>query len=89
MQLIASTAKDYAGFLAGIDTNQADQTDTYLIDVAVGGAGSENVIIPNLSLKSAGAAGLSPEPNTGPFYIAVPAGTRIAARLQAVENERC
>ncbi len=82
-QIVVSTARDYAGIMVGVDTDQADRTDVYLIDIAIGPGGSEQVIIPNLVLKSVGGS-LGPAPCPGPFYIPLPAGTRIAARSQAV-----
>jgi hypothetical protein len=71
-QLIASTAHDYSGFIFYAD---AVSGTTYLVDLAIGGAGSEIPIMPNIYLGSAAGA---------MFYapIAIPAGTRVAARCQ-------
>lgn len=49
----------------------------YLIDIAVGGAGSEQVIVPNLHVR--GASGRSFPIG---FPLSVPAGSRISARCQ-------
>lgn len=79
-QLTASTTRDYIGFMLYVDQqNGGGANAIYVFDVAVGGAGAEKDILPNcIATVSA--------PNqafTGPFWINIPAGTRIAARAQA------
>lgn len=81
-QLIASTARDYTGFLLVYRGGMLAAGDiNYLIDIAVGVAGSEVVIVPNLYPGSSTAAvGLC---RSVYFPIPIPAGTRIAARMQS------
>jgi hypothetical protein len=76
-QIIAATARDYVGFV--IDFLNGSDIDWHLATIAIGPWGSEIPIIPNIGFYC------SPlnYSNTvlGPFYIPIPAGTRIAARL--------
>jgi hypothetical protein len=84
-QLIASTPYDAYGIWVGIDGIHVSAGATnYLVDIGVGPAGSEQVIIPNLDVwgADATAAGLNPLIFWFPVYI--PAGSRIAARSQSV-----
>lgn len=90
-QLTASTARDYAGVFFCIDT-QAQTTGPgspeFLVDIAIGGAGSETVIIPNYAvtkLFGTGLAGMVPN-KTATIYVPIPAGTRIAAAAQSSTN---
>lgn len=79
-QLIAATADpiDLLLITPGAPSAAAD----YLIDIAIGGAGSEQVIISNLLICSGKASGVSANmPLLLP--LSIPAGTRIAARCQA------
>lgn len=93
-QIIASTARDYMGLLLGFDT-QNDSTSAFaqfLVDVAIGGSGSEKIIMPNLQLLRTTKSSTSVAceyilPPSQPFIpIAIPAGTRIAARAQCSIN---
>lgn len=74
-QLMASTSFDAAAIMLDINTNFGDTN--YLLDIAVGAAASEQIIIPNLALGFN--LGLS---NSVLFPVAIPAGSRIAARCQ-------
>lgn len=83
VQLTASTNFPYTSVtLQGSPTGGGGQT--YLIDVAVGGAGSEQVIVPNVLLDSARGANMNGICIELP--IAVPAGSRLAARVQEVSG---
>lgn len=80
-QLIASTSVDYLGFYVEVnlgDTNTSASVGAFsLIDIAIGGAGSEIIIVPNIQWYH-GAS------RPRQFYpIPIPAGTRISARCQA------
>jgi hypothetical protein len=76
-QLIAATAYPAAWILVSMPRTGAGD---YLMDIAVGGAGSEQVVLPNLplSIQAANVGGTS----TYLFPLHVPAGSRIAARGQ-------
>lgn len=81
-QLTASTSKDYVGIFAYPDDQKVGSAVKALVDIAIGGAGSEIVIIPqnqvSLGTSTGNYCGALPwRP------ISIPAGTRIAARAQA------
>lgn len=87
-QIIASTSRDYMGifFILDVGNETTDNFVAWLVDIAIGGAGSENVIVPNFQALQAGGA------FTGAGFfgwvshfipIAIKSGTRIAARAQA------
>lgn len=82
-QLIASTNFDWNGFWLGVANTglSATQTDM-LLDIAIGGAASEQVLLPNLLCGWRGTQNLSPMMIFVPIFIA--RGTRIAARLQSL-----
>jgi hypothetical protein len=83
--LISSTSFDAFGIWIGIDGIHVSAAATaYLVDIGVGPAGQERVIVPNLNVwgADATAAGLNPHIFWFPVYI--PAGSRIVARSQSV-----
>ncbi len=84
-QIVASTSVDYAGLLFGFDN---DATGTIvsgpgmLFNVAIGAAGSEQIIIPNYEMWID--AQYRFFALASPFFpIAIPAGTRIAVKSQS------
>jgi hypothetical protein len=84
-ELIASTAFDAYGILVMLATVFTAATDTsMLVDIAVGAAASETVVIPNLN---AGFAGDITVVNVGGqkywFPLRIPQGSRISATAQA------
>lgn len=83
--LIASTAEDSYSMAVLINNVGVASTNAHmLVDIAIGGAGSEVVIIPNLM---AGNAGVWANAMGGGvmyhFPIGIPQGTRVSARCQA------
>jgi len=87
-QLTASTAADYAGFIMAVDEggSTTDHPVDQLWDIAIGTQGSEVVILPNFYMLNSGISGFyigGQNPTATPFLpIRIPAGTRIAARMQ-------
>jgi len=82
-QLSASIARATKGIAIGIGNqgNTGRTTAMALLDIAVGGAGSENVVISDLFVHLSALEGTPPF--TYPFIpISIPAGSRIAARAQ-------
>lgn len=80
-QLTAATVQDASGFLLHTGLPSAGGA-TYLLDLAIGGAGSEQVILSNFLLadqkgtqNNSGATGVF-------IPLKIPAGVRVAARLQ-------
>lgn len=82
-QLIASTARAYKGLLvaAGKDGTLSGTVDTnWLIDIAMGAASSEQVIVSNFHQWQEFNSD-QPSPNASIFYpVSVPSGVRLAAR---------
>lgn len=77
-ELIASTAHDAHGIVINLMRTSAG--GDYLVDIAIGGAGSEQIIVADL-LRSTLGATFSHQPIFVPIYI--PAGSRISARIQS------
>jgi len=81
--LIASTAFDWYGFWLGVGNTGVSATQTdQLLDIAIGAAASEQVILPNLLVGWRGTQNLGPMMQFIPLFI--PRGTRISARIQAL-----
>lgn len=77
-QLVASTSRQYEGLLVMLGYSSA--AAWWLFDIAIGAAGSEQVILPNLMhTPRADYGGIS----TMFVPITVPAGVRVAVRAQA------
>lgn len=82
-QLIASTTYDWHGFwIYAINTATSAAATDLLLDVAVGAAASEQVILPNWMVGWSPAVTLGPRRMFVPIFI--PRGRRIAARSQAL-----
>lgn len=84
-QIVASTTYDTSAliFAIGNQLNTVRSSQSWLVDIAIGGAGSETIIIPNVVLG----CNTSPDivcPQTSLLLpISIPAGTRMAARAQS------
>ncbi|MEN6535640.1 MAG: hypothetical protein ABFD89_18395 [Bryobacteraceae bacterium] len=79
-QLTAATARDYIGLFAYVGWNAGTNLSYYTTtDVAIGAGGSEIVIVPDITASYQSGAGISPF-----LPIAIPAGARIAGRMQSV-----
>ncbi len=76
-QLVASSARDYAGFIMGFNNGSGANM---LVDVSVGAAASEKNIVSNYWLDAANTLTVW---NSLPIMVPIPSGTRIAARAQA------
>lgn len=77
-QLIASTAFEAAWMTVAIAV--PGTTAKYLVDIGIGAAASETVLIANLPLSGASTA---PPFQVFTFPVSIPSGTRISARSQA------
>src|SRR6266566_2064348 len=85
-QLIASSSADAVFALITMQYSPAANPNAVAVDIAVGGAGSETVVVPNLLMEGITSSGnwqiLIP--------LHIPAGTRIAARCQSsVASDIC
>lgn len=83
-QLISSASFDVWGFTIGIVNNSLNNAvRNWLIDIAVGGAGSEQVIVSNLlATATASAQSILGGPVLYWFPIFIPKGVRISCRAQ-------
>ena len=82
-EIDASTSDDIYGFfvMIGNDDNATINTNNeFFIDIGIGGAGSEEVVVDSIWSRSSTSENNYP---TEFFDIVIPAGTRIAARMQA------
>ena len=82
----ASTAQALRGFTLSMGSNLNNATDSanWLIDIGVGGSGSEVVIAENIYGNTTGQEKII---NDGSFFeVDIPAGSRIAIRAQSEEN---
>jgi hypothetical protein len=95
VQMTPSTPRDYVGlgwaFTAYSDVTNVNNVDRYYADIAIGAAGSEQVIVPNIwiNLTSVGSDGLQIS-NAARLAqvipIQIPAGTKISVRAQSGAN---
>lgn len=83
-QLIASTAHAASGMVVTLYFTGSSGAVHGLVDIAVGGAGSEVVIIPDLHISRQSSNNYATAPILLPCR--VPAGTRISARFQSSQT---
>lgn len=81
-QLIASTAKRVRALnlCIGNQSNSARTQYTWLMDIAVGAASSESIIVPDLRLMAHASNDFMFPQTIGPIPVDIPAGTRVSAR---------
>lgn len=84
-QLIANTGARSLGIMVWFDnTALSNGASSMLVDIGMGGAGSEQVIIPDLIAGYALNASVSNSAHVYFFPLFIPAGVRLAARAQAL-----
>ena len=83
-ELVAATASPIRQILIciGNQGNNVRSAASWLLNIGVGPAGQEHVILADMTLESETVADLMQPPVLGPFPVAIPAGSRIAARAQ-------
>lgn len=84
-QIIASTARDYAGFFFVMDSSSIATADFGLVDIAVGAGGSEVIFIPNVGICVITAT-LTIPLSSKIFWRPIPSGSRLAARVAFQNN---
>ena len=86
-QIIASTAEAYKGILLNFGNSGSTDTTSVsnLLDLAIGAAASEIVILPDYHIQRAG-RGVGNNTSMRYIPIHIPAGVRLAARIQADNN---
>lgn len=84
-ELIAATAFAYkwAVLAIGGQNNAIRSTSNWLVDLAVGAAASEQIIVPDLLHRCDGNGDDGVYPPYWSFPISIPAGSRVAVRAQA------
>jgi hypothetical protein len=82
--IVSATSYDYSGFVVVFDarnTSNSNAPINLLVDIAIGPAGSEVVILPNLQITIKSPTNSSASPTNTPFLpIPIPAGLRVSAR---------
>lgn len=66
----------------GLQANTARTDYTWLVDIAVGAAGSEQIVIPDLWISVSASRDTVVQQFIGPFEVSIPAGSRLAVRMQ-------
>jgi hypothetical protein len=88
VQLTGSTTNDLAGFFLGFDTvgsSPGSVDAAFSLDIAVGASGSEVIVFPDfpVHVKNISSPARNITPIGSPYFpIPVPAGSRVAARVQ-------
>ena len=82
-QLTASVPHDVKALIlaAGSNRNSGPANAKWLVDVAIGGGGSEQVVVPNLQFASTTANSILPA-FVGPIPVNIPAGSRLSVNAQ-------
>jgi len=78
-EIVASLAEDVDGLYVYL-SNESRQN--YLVDIAIGAAGSEVVIAANLGMQKGGTFDSGKRTSQWVLPLAIPAGTRVSARCQ-------
>jgi hypothetical protein len=71
----------------GLQANTARTDYTWLVDIAVGGAGSEQIIIPDQWIAVSASRDTVVQQFIGPFEVSIPEGSRLAVRMQCSGND--
>jgi hypothetical protein len=89
-QITASTPNAFNALMVAIGSggrSVASAGVSWLVDIAMGASGSEQIIAKQLFVMSSGNTVFNMAPPTlGPFPCSIPAGTRLAARAQCSTN---
>jgi hypothetical protein len=87
-QIIASTSAAYRGLIVMFGNNATNRSlvADYAVDIAIGAAASERVILPDLELKANGQDQVIPQV-WGPFFFNIPSGVRLSARSSSTTTD--
>lgn len=85
VEVESTTPRDYAGIILMVSGGASYTRRNLLVDIGIGGAGSEVVVVPNLYFKT-GDAATSPMVSQVFVPISIPAGSRLAVRQQNTGN---
>lgn len=70
-------------FALGVQVNITRTNMEHRIDIGIGAAGSEQVLLPDVQVVQNASSDSFGQAVQGPFFVSIPAGTRIAVRQQA------
>lgn len=91
-QLVAALGHDVEGFMLRIDNGNDALTTAFLLDLGVGAAGSEQVLVPDIMAYFTAPTGGSIffiVGRTAAFFpVSIPKGTRVSMRCQASTGSR-
>jgi hypothetical protein len=82
-QIVASTTRHHKGLIVATQCNGTATAKNHFLDVAIGSAGNEKVIIPNLQFCRDGSAGQHRIPVYSPIPVNIPSGTRLSVNMQS------
>jgi hypothetical protein len=82
-QITASTLRNHKALIVATQCNGTATAKNHFLDVAIGSAGNEKVIIPNLQLCRDGSAGQHRQPVYYPIPVNIPSGTRLSVNMQS------
>lgn len=88
-QIVSSTPRPIKSLVIafGNQANNVRSSQSWLVDIAIGGSGSEKVILPNIAINASTSPDIVTPQVTPPLPVNIPAGTRIAARAQSDGND--
>jgi len=85
VELASSTTQDAKGYTLILGNKNSNASTTSLIDLGLGAASSEVVILSQLFSRNYSYGPIYPAA-TGPIWTPIPAGSRLAARAQCASN---
>jgi len=86
VEISSSTSRVTRALLLSLGNNQSTSWLGWRVDIGIGGAGSEIVLIPDFNLQSNGGFSINVPSHYGPIYVNIAAGTRLAVRAQCTVN---
>lgn len=84
-QIVASTLSSTDGIIIAIGNqlNSVRSSQSWLVDLAIGGAGSEQIVLPNLAFNASTSPDIVTPQTYGPIPLTIPASSRLAVRSQS------
>lgn len=84
VQVTASTTRDHVALVLGIgnQVNGVRSTFGWMVDIGIGASPNEKVLIGDIPLAASTNGDLIQPGALGPFFVSVPAGSRLSARAQ-------
>lgn len=85
VEIASATVRRFRGLILSINTTVTfmSEESAHLLDIGVGASTSETVLVPNLRFVTDPAHDQFVPSVVGPLWLDIPAGTRLAARMQS------